>query len=354
MDRAGYEPTTVGAMWAVRSLLGAVVPIPWGLLADRLGSARSLVMAFYLVGIALLLWLSSSPSPTTCVVIFALYGAFSQPAGSMMDGMTLTALGPQRQAQFGRWRAVGTIGFGLSTIIATVLLEWGWLQPSPSSLLPCCAVFLAAAATAMWTVPPIPRPPWTDVSLLWPSLRQPMLWGLIAVGALLWASHAAFASFLAPLTSRVGLSTSVIGFTIAVVAAVEAAAMMASSQLLKVLGAKTIIVGAALLATIRWLLTSTIEDAAWFVIIQASHGLTFGLFFVVVVGLVAQRVPVELRQASQGLFSSMAFGLGGFGGSLLCGQAMAADLTDASLTWRMMAVLSSLALVAAGMLARRL
>jgi MFS_1 like family len=189
MEHAGYPPTTIGAMWAARSLTGALLPVVWGMWADRLGSARPLVMLCLSMGAALLLLLSTSPSDSWCVLIFALYGALAQPGGSMMDGMTLTALGPERQSQFGRWRACGTIGFGVSTVTTTLLLDSGHLQPSPGSLLPLCALLMGGAVLAVATVPRIPRPPWTDPRLLLPALRQPILWGLVGVGTLLWSSQ---------------------------------------------------------------------------------------------------------------------------------------------------------------------
>lgn len=353
MEKGGYEPVTIGGMWAMRALMGALVPVFWGLLADRIGSARPLVIASLGIGAALLLWLSTSPEPAVCIAIFALYGIFTNPAGSMMDGMTLTALGAERN-HFGRWRAFGTVGFGASTLIVTSLLDLQVLQPLPSSLFPICAACTGGGALAMLLfVPPVPRPALSDPRLILTAFRQPMLLGLIAVGTLLWASHAAFASFLAPMTERIGLGSSVIGWTIAVAVSIEAVAMASSTNLLLRFGARKIIVGATVLATLRWLVASQVHTAAGFVLVHATHGLTFGLFFIVLTGLVAERAPIELRQASQGLLSSLSFGLGGFVGGLLCGQAMAASTAAAS-TWLTMAAMASLSVVAAVVVTRRL
>ncbi len=353
MEKAGYSPTTIGGMWAARALAGALVPVLWGLLADRIGSARPLVIGSLSIGAGLLLWLSTSPAPWVCVLIFGLYGLFTNPAGSLMDGMTLTALGPHKE-RFGRWRAFGTVGFGLSTVIVTFCLEQQWLQPLPSSLFPLCALCTGGGGLLVVAlVPRLPRPHLSDPRLIAVAFRQPILLGLIGIGTVLWASHSAYASFLAPLTERVGLSPAVIGWTVAAGVTVEAVCMASSTTLLRLLGARRIIVGAAVLATVRWVLVSMTNDAIPFVLLHALHGLTFGLFFIVMTGLVAERAPPELRQASQGLLSSLSFGLGGFVGGLLCGQAMEHS-TGAATTWLTMAAIAAVAVVASVFLTRRL
>jgi PPP family 3-phenylpropionic acid transporter len=353
MEKQGYAPEVVGGMWAVRALLGALVPVFWGLLADRVGSGRPLVIGSLAIGAGLLLWLSTSPAPWVCLLIFGLYGLFTNPAGSLMDGMTLTALGPRKE-QFGRWRAFGTVGFGASTLIVTFLLEHQVLQPLPSSLLPLCALFTGGGGLCVFFfVPRIPRPQLSDPRVFLTAFRVPLLLGLIFIGTLLWASHAAYASFLAPLTERVGLGPSVIGWVIAAAVVVEAVAMTASPTLLRWLGARAIVVGAAVLATLRWLLAAQVTTAAGFVAVHAVHGLTFGLFFIVITGLVAERAPPELRQASQGLLSSLSFGFGGFIGGLVCGQALAMAAAAAPV-WLAMAALAASSVVASALITRKL
>ena len=353
MGKAGVSPTTIGSMWAARSLAGALVPVFWGLLADRLGSARPLLIGSLGIGSALLLWLSTTPSPWVCVLIFGLYGLFTNPAGSLMDGMTLTALGHHKE-RFGRWRAFGTVGFGISTVVVTFLLDRELLSPLPSSLFRLCACLTGGGAVvvAVW-VPRLPRPALVDPRLIWSAFRQPELIGLIVCGTALWASHAAYASFLAPLTDRAGLSVRIIGLSVAAAVTVEAVAMSSSTTLLKLLGPRTIVVGAAVLACARWLLASQTTSSLVFVCVHAVHGLTFGLFFIVVTGLIAERAPPELRQTSQGLLSSLSFGLGGFVGGMLCGYSLEHS-TGAATTWLTMAAIAAVAVVVSLVLTRKL
>ena len=353
MQKAGISASTIGWMWAARSLAGAIVPVFWGLLADRLGSARPLLIGSLGIGAALMLWLSTTPAPWVCVLIFGLYGVFTNPSGSLMDGMTLTALGHHKE-RFGRWRAFGTLGFGVSTLLVTFLLDREVLAPVPSQLFPLCALLTGSGAVVVAVfVPRLPRPALVDPRLVWSAFRQPALLGLIACGTVLWASHAAYASFLAPLTERAGLSPRIIGLSVAAAVVVEAVAMASSTTFLKLLGPRTIIVGAAVLACLRWLLASQTTSPTLFVAVHAVHGLTFGLFFIVMTGLIAERAPPELRQASQGLLSSLSFGLGGFAGGLLCGYALEHSAGFAA-TWLTMAGIAAVGVVVSVVMTRDL
>ncbi|MBM3963263.1 MAG: MFS transporter, partial [Planctomycetes bacterium] len=301
MQKVGLSPSAIGAMWGARSLTAAVAPFFWGLLADRLGTARPLLALSLTLGAGLTALLSTTTTPWVCVVIFGVYGATTGPAGSMLDGMTLTALGTSR-AQFGRWRAFGTVGFGVSSLVVTLLLQEGVLQPLPRSLFPLCAALLALGAFVVAVgVPTLPRPALSDPRLVGVAFRQPLLVGLVTLGMVLWCSHGAWAGFLAVVVERAGLPAVVTGAAVAFSVLTEAVIMSAAPRLSARFGVPAILVAAAALAFVRWAASALPLSATAFVLLHGLHGVTFGLFFVVVVGVVAERCPPELRQASQGL-----------------------------------------------------
>jgi MFS family permease len=353
MANVGVSPSSIGAMWAARSLAAAVAPIGWGLVADRLGNARPLLVASLAAGGALMLWLATAPSTAVCIAIFALYGALTGPAGSMIDGMTLTALGARR-AHFGRWRAVGTVGFGTSAVVVAVLLEGGWLAPRPESLFPLCAALLfLGAIVAGLAVPRLARPALQDPRLLLVAFRQPLLRGLMLLGLLLWCSHGAWAGFLSVMVERAGLLPRVVGLAVVASVVVEAAMMAWSARLIDRFGASRILVACAGLAVVRWVTSMLPLSATAFVLVHSLHGVTFGLFFIVMVTLLAERCPPELRQASQGTLSSVVFGIGGLFGGTLCGQMLQAH-ADPAWAWGAMAAVGVVAVVVTLVVVRRL
>jgi PPP family 3-phenylpropionic acid transporter len=353
MQNVGLTPSSIGAMWGARSLAAAVAPFLWGLAADRLGRTRPLLAVSLAAGCVLTGCLSMTTTPWVCVLLFGIYGATTGPAGSMIDGMVLTALGRQR-ASFGRWRAIGTVGFGASSVVVTVLLQQGLLRPLPASLFPVCSVLLAlgVAIVIAW-VPSLPRPALTDPRLVVVAFRRPLLVGLVVLGLVLWCSHGGWSAFLAVLVERSGLPAVVTGAAVAFSVVTEAAIMAGAPRLVARLGVPRILFGCAALATLRWFVSALPLSPVAFVLVHGLHGVTFGLFFVVVVGVVAERCPPELRQASQGLLASLVFGVGGFFGSTLAGGVLEAT-GNPSRVWSAMGLVAAAATVVAFVVTRRL
>ena len=319
MEKAGAGPAVIGAMWGARSLTGAIVPVFWGLLADRMGGARPLVLMSLASGAAIFFALAHHPTPTAAIALFALYGVFANPANSLIDGLVLTALGKDTH-RYGRYRAFGTVGFGVATVVVSVLLDQQMLEPTPAALFPIVGVLSALACVAVLVlVPDLPRPALTSLSAVRDAARQPIVLALIGAGSVLWASHAGYVSFLSPLAERAGLPATAVGMGVLAAVTVEAITMPMATSILRRVGPGPLMLACAVTAVVRWVLTAQATTTLGFALCNALHGVSFGLYYVVIVGVIAARVPPTLRQASQGLLSSLSLGTGGLVGGVVVG-----------------------------------
>ncbi len=347
MERAGNSPAVIGAMWGARSLTGAIVPVLWGLLADRLGTARPILVMALLSGAAVFFTLGVYPTPVAAISLFALYGVFANPANSLVDGMVLTALAPHTH-RYGRVRVFGTVGFGVATVVVSVLLDRGLIMATPAALFPICGgLSLLAAVAVIALVPALPRPALMGLAQVKVAIKQPTLILLIGAGSFLWASHAGYVSFLTPLAERASLPTTAVGLAVFAAVSVEAVLMPLAPSILKRMSAGTVMVLCGVTATLRWALTAVVDSSVGFALVNALHGVSFGLFFVVIVGVIAARVPAELRQASQGLLSSLSLGVGGVVGGGVVGGLLERGSSPATVWLSMAAValLSTLMLI---------
>lgn len=344
MSRVGLSMSAIGIMWAARSALGAVGPALWGILADRRGDARPFAIAALLLGAALLMFLAVTTTAVPAIVLYALYGLLAAPAGTLIDGMVLCALDKDAH-EFGRWRAWGTMGFGATALGGALLVDAGLLAPLPRLLFPACAVLLTCGAAVLALLPPLPQPPLRRLRDVLPVLRHPELLALFAVCTILWCSHVAFASFVTPLAAGVGIPAWAVGVSLAAAIATEAVLLRESPRVLKRFGGRAIILGVTLLAALRWSLLAFTTTPWLFIALQALHGITFGLFFTVLVSLVGTRVPPSMRYAAQGLLSASSFGLGGALGSSIVGTVLGS--AGPAATWLTMAACAALAFVVA-------
>jgi MFS transporter, PPP family, 3-phenylpropionic acid transporter len=344
MERVGLSMTAIGVMWGSRSVLNIFGPALLGVLADRHGDARPFAVGSLLSGAALLLLLSATTSALPAIVLFGLYGLLCGPASSLLDGMLLTALGDARH-RFGRWRAWGTIGFGVTALSSALLIDRGLIEPLPAVLFPACALLTAAAGVAILFLPRLPRPALGRLRDVLPVLMRPDMVALFATSTLLWCSHIGFATFITPLATARGLPEWSVGVSIAAAIVVEALMLRHSGFFLTRWGGRMVIVSICALTVLRWVALALTTDPAAFIALHALHGVTFGLFFATLVTLLAARVPPQMRQATQGIVASSSFGLGGALGALLAGGVL--ERYDASTTWLSMSAVASVALVVA-------
>lgn len=344
MQRIGFSMTSVGLMWAARSGFGILGPALWGTLADRRGDARPFAAASLLSGAALLLVLSQVTQVATAIVVFGLFGLLCGPAGSLLDGLTITALGEHKE-RFGAWRAVGTIGFGVTAFGGAMLIDAQWLDPLPSRVFPVAAALTAAGGLAVLALPKLPRPRLADTRTALKHLASRELLGLFATATLLWCSHVGYSAFLAPLALEAGLPEWAIGASLLLAILVETVMLREASFFLRRFSGRALLLSVTALAIFRWVLVAFAVSPWLFVALHALHGITFGLFFATLVNMIAARAPPEMRQAAQGVIGSSAFGLGGVLGALLVGGVL--DRFGPRATWLTLAGVATVALVVA-------
>lgn len=340
----GLAPSLIGTVFALRSCMHVLAPTLWGALADKRGNGAPFAMASLFFGGMILLALGYAESSLAIVLCFALYGIVGAPSSSLLDGVTLTALGPHK-AKFGHIRLFGTIGFGVTALLANVAIGRGWVTASPASVFITAAVFSVLAAMVLVRFPVLPRERMSRFGDLWGLFRLRAFWVLTLVTTLQWSSHAAYTGFVVPLGQARGIGSSAVGLAIALGIALEVVAMRNAQTLLQRFGAWRLLSVILLVSLLRWVGLAFAHTATLYIVLNGLHGVTFGLFFPVMVTLLAERTPERLRQSAQGALVALGFGLGGALGSLAAGIAF--EAYGARETWLLMAVPTSVTLILA-------
>jgi PPP family 3-phenylpropionic acid transporter len=349
LAKLGLGAAVIGGLWAVRSATGIVAPALLGLLADRLRADRALASLCLLGAGASLMGLVFIDGELGATISFAAYGLFGTASVSLVDGMVLTALGPQR-GRYGRVRMWGAVGFGVVALVATQLDDG--LLAAPAVVFVSAGLLAALAALAVAMAGRLPRAggqPLVDV--LGDLLRARV--GVLAVLAVFhWASHGAYTAFITPLAEASGHDTRLVGIALAISIVVEIVALQTADRAQEILGERRLLIVVTSVACLRWLGLSFATSAAAFIALHALHGITFGWFYPTVVTLLASRVPERARQGAQGAFTSGTFGIGGALGMALAGASLEQS-GHASEVWRVMAWLAAASVLAALALRRR-
>ena len=151
-------------------------------------------------------------------------------------------------------------------------------------------------------------------------LKQPAVVSLLLVCFLLQASHGPYYTFYSLYMVEHGYSETVIGQLWALGVVAEIAVFLKMHHWLPRFGARKLMLVAAALTALRWLLIALFVEQIWVMAFaQTLHAASFGVYHAVSIHLIHHLFTGRHQGRGQALYSSLSFGAGGAVGSLLAG-----------------------------------
>lgn len=325
LELLGLSATAIAGVFAARTAVSMVVQPAWGLWADRVGNARHPLLVATAISAVMVTPLWWVRSPTVVVLILVLHAFSSSAIGPLMDSLTLTLLKHAPEG-FGRVRLVGSLAYGLGVLALTTLLPG---QDSPARMelagrisVPVMCTFQVINWIVALQLPLAHKEPLRRVREGTASLLgSPVIWLLLGVGALHWGAHAPYTVFLSVHLRSLDLGPGVVAAATCVAVAAEVIAMYFTAQRLTRINLQAALAVCVGSGAVRWVLSGFVRDPVALVAVQALHGLTFGVFLLVLVRAVHDDVPEHARSTAQGLLNATVFGVGGVLGMMAAGAA---------------------------------
>jgi PPP family 3-phenylpropionic acid transporter len=293
----------------------AFAPI-WGGLVDRFPRTQLALPIAALVatagGIALFV---ATDFPAVLAGSILLYVGLAG-IGPTLDARALETLGSGARARFGQVRAIGSLGFVLSTLLVGLLLG---LRGSRSLFW----VYLPALlATVVVTSTLRRRGSNRSVSLFRGAidvLAAPGLLLLFGGFTVVWTALAALSAFYSIQIVALGGDTALVGVAWAVGAAVEVPLMYVFPRLAARFGTERLLVLGSAAFAVRAFLSAIAPGPLGLVLVAPVEGVAFACFFVGAVTVLSTRIPASLGGTAQGLFSA-SLGLATIIGSVAGGE----------------------------------
>jgi MFS transporter, PPP family, 3-phenylpropionic acid transporter len=152
-------------------------------------------------------------------------------------------------------------------------------------------------------------------------LRHPGFAVLLACGCLHAIASAPYEMTFFTRALQSGLPAWLPGLNQSVATAAEIGIMLCYPLLARRFSARQLLCAAFLASAVRWALLPLAVTTPAILSLALLHAFTFGVFFLAGTDFIFHRVPAHLRATGQGLFFSLAFGLGGFLGNSVSGLA---------------------------------
>ncbi|MGO4667774.1 MFS transporter [Bosea sp. 2YAB26] len=222
------------------------------------------------------------------------------PLIALTDAVTLRSLEGLRSAElrYGRIRLWGSAGFALANLSAGWMLDWLPISSIIGMLLlSALATALATVAVATIRLPERSAAPHERAGLV---ERPHLLILTIAGAALVQASHAAVYGFSTLHWQSLGISGGTMGSLWAAGIASEITFFSLLGYVIRgSAGAGVLLAASGAVATLRWAGMALDPDIAFVVLLQLTHGLTFGATHLGSIFLLAKFAPRSMLAQAQ-------------------------------------------------------
>ncbi|HHJ14749.1 MAG TPA: MFS transporter [Gammaproteobacteria bacterium] len=314
----GFDAVQIGELVAIILATKIIAPNVWGWIADHSGQRMRIVRGASLAGALAFAGVFVSHDYAWLALVMAVFSFFWNASLPQFEATTLNHLG-RNTHRYSSIRLWGSIGF----IVAVVGLGRLFDRVGTGNLPWILTLLFGAIWLASLRVPeqaaghrPLDHEPILRV------LRRPAVSSLLAVCFLIQASHGPYYTFYSLYMTGHGYSETSVGQLWALGVLAEIGVFLRMHRWLPHFGAPRLLLAAALLTALRWvLLAGMVDEPAWMLVTQLLHAASFGVYHAVAIHLVHRLFTGRHQGRGQALYSSLSFGAGGAVGSLLAGYA---------------------------------
>ncbi len=316
LDEIGFSSMQIGALNAVFISTSALVVPFWGMLADKYGNYR--VLLLLTIVCAVLVFLIGETLTFFWMLVFvAMISVFHQPSGAVVDGMTMVYVKNNPRFSYARFRLWGSAGYAVSS-----LLVGYFAQKNTNVIFTIAALlFFLLSLINLLSLParPVRGRNLVTFRSFGVFVRNRNLLIFLVITLLYGISISPLYQFLNLYYKDIGASTSFIGWVFFIQALFELPAFLIGARLLKRKRPEAVILFAMAVSFFRMVLYGLIQDPRVAISLSGFHGITIAFYLIGVVEYVQARTPDHLRTTGQALIWAFHYGAGVTLGNLLLG-----------------------------------
>jgi len=316
LDRIGFSSLQIGALNAVFISTSALVVPFWGMIADKFGNNRILLLLTSVCAVMVLL-IGETLTFHWMLLFIAVISIFHQPSGAVVDGMTMGYVRGNPRLSYGQFRLWGSAGYAVASLVV------GYFARQNTAIIfrVSAGLFLLLSLFNLFT---LPSRPVTGRSLVTfrsfgVFFRDLRLLLFLVIIMLYGIAVSPLHQFINLYYSDIGAGSSFIGWVFFIQAAFEVPAFIFGATLGKRIRPERMILMAMTVSALRMLVYGYITNPWWAISLSVFHAVTIAFFLIGVVEYVQQRTPDHLRTTGQALIWAFHFGAGVTIGNLILG-----------------------------------
>jgi MFS family permease len=293
----GLSGFQVGIINTLAPVIGIFGSLLWGMLSDRFGKIRLLMIAAVLGSAVASFGVGTARTFSWILPLAAVYSLFVSTIGPLLDSSNLAELGEHKD-RYGMQRIWGTIGFIVTSSTIGLVLEKIGLH-FMFVIYPIVMLVMLAATPGLRS-----RPIRLSESLfrgVTQMVRRPE-WQFFAVSVfLLVLGSNGVSNFLGIAMKDMGAQDWMIGMVWTTSALAELPVMFFGAHLVRRLGAQRMLVVAFMFYIVRISLFGLMPVPGWALWINLMNACTYGIFWIGGVTYANDLAPDNLKVTSQSL-----------------------------------------------------
>jgi len=347
LDGIGFSSMQIGILNAIFIFTSALVVPFWGMLADKYGGNRILLLLSSVCALMVLL-IGETFKFHWMLMLIAIVSVFHQPSGAVVDGMTVGFVRANPRFSYGQFRLWTSVGY------ASISLIVGYLARHGTDIIfkVSAGLFLLLSLINLFT---LPNKPLTGRSLV--TFRSfgiffrnyRMLFFLLLI-FFLGIAIAPMMQFINLYYFDIGANASFIGWVFFLQAIPEIPAYIVGTRIVKRIGAERMILLSMVISMLRLVCYGLITVPEVAIFFSIFHCITIAFFLIGVVEYVQSRTPDHLQSTGQALIWAFHYGAGVSVGNVILGYLR--DATGMLKAMHIHALLALLVLILTALLFR--
>lgn len=316
LDSIGYSSMQIGALNAIFISTSAIVVPFWGMIADKYGTNRILLLLTSVAAVMVFL-IGETMAFHWMVVFIAIISVFHQPAGAVLDGMTMGFVRNNPKYTFGQFRLWSSAGYAICSLVVGY-----FIQENTAVIFKIAALlFLLLSLINLFTLPSKPVLGRTLVNFksFGVFFRNKNLLIFLFIIMFYGIATSPLYQFINLYYNDIGAESSFIGWVFFAQAIFEIPAFLIAAKLVKKVKPERIMIFAMIVSMLRMLLYGFISRPELAISLSIFHCVTIAFFLVGLVEYVQNRTPNHLRTTGQALIWAFHYGAGITLGNLILG-----------------------------------
>jgi MFS transporter, PPP family, 3-phenylpropionic acid transporter len=316
LDGIGFSSMQIGILNAVFISASALVLPFWGMLADKYGGNRILLLLSMVCALMVFL-IGETFRFHWMLMCIAIVSVFHQPSGGVLDGMAMGFVRKNPRFSFGQFRLWTSVGY------ASISLIVGYLARQGTDIIfkISAGLFLLLALFNLLT---LPARPLTGRSLVTfrsfgVFFRDKRMFFFLLLIFFFGIAIAPLMQFINLYYSDIGASSSFIGWVFFLQAIFEIPAYLLGTRIVKRIGAEKMILLSMAVSLFRLVLYGLIAIPEIAIFFSIFHCITIAFFLLGVVEYVDVRTPDHLQITGQALIWAFHYGAGVSVGNVILG-----------------------------------